>query len=156
MRRHLLTGLSFLAVILISIVPRTYVEHVLKPRLDTSARNFADRNIPLVFSEWNSEEYLARRSIAASSHMSDEALKDLFKRLSVLGKYVTHAGAMSTVAVSYDLFSITSATAQYNADVEFEHGFASLTLDLVKAGKAWRAKVSPGLSALRNAYLQRT
>jgi hypothetical protein len=128
------------------------------PRLNRESRQYADQTIRAVVAHWSESELIARGSpelVEAAENRIN--LSGLFVRWSQLGELIEYDGAKGAAHVTNNRETGRIITAYYVAHARFAHGYAEITIGLVKRTGEWRAasfSVAPSLapSAPRNLH----
>lgn len=108
--------------------------------LDSSSKAFVDTSLPAIAAAWSPDDTLRRaaRESKGVANAHPKRLRQLFKKLSALGRLRHYEGAKGEANIFYDATTGKSVTAAYTAEAAFEHGQAHFLVRLVQHDGQWQ------------------
>ena len=108
--------------------------------LDASSKAYIDENIPRIVSPWSKEELLKRSSpkLIELVNKNPDGLDQLFKKLSTLGAMTRYEGSEGQAYFFVNYPQGKSISAKYTAQAKFEHGDASIQVQMVQTDDQWQ------------------
>jgi hypothetical protein len=106
--------------------------------LDAESRLYADRTIIAIVSDWDERALLDQAGPEFKKACPARCIDALFVQAGDLGALKHYLGAKGQANMNYLIGEGTSVTATYIARAAFEHGAASIKLDIVKREGQWR------------------
>lgn len=108
------------------------------PQLDVSSKAYVDDAVPKIIATWSVDELLSRGSPRIRDAVDLDQLRDVFGRLSALGRLVSYDGAKGTSRMAFTPSDGKVVGAVYLAKATFEHGHAQVRISLVQVAGQWR------------------
>jgi hypothetical protein len=108
--------------------------------LDTSSKEYVDKNIPLIISSWSKDELLKRASPQLLNVINEkpDQIDHLFQGFAKLGAMRSYDGSKGDSNVSYTNRDGKVITAAYISDAIFENGDAHISVRLIQTSGSWK------------------
>jgi hypothetical protein len=107
-------------------------------KLDMSARDYADQNIPPILSSWSPQDLMNLASPELKKITPPDAINALFKKLSQLGELKTYEKAQGNSLMFYTPATGNRVTADLTMHAVFVHGVADLSIKLIQHDNQWQ------------------
>ena len=104
------------------------------PKLDSESKEYVDKTIPILVSEWNPEELKSRADNGLLPYLKEPQLENLYTMFRKLGHLKSYNGSKGEAKLHLNLPRGVSTTASYVATAEFENGTGTISMLLVKRG----------------------
>lgn len=108
--------------------------------MDTSSKEYVDKNIPIIVSSWSKDELLKRASPQLMKIVDDkpDQIDHLFQGFAKLGVMRSYDGSKGDSNVSYTNRDGKVITAAYFARATFENGSAQISVRLIQTSGSWQ------------------
>lgn len=109
-------------------------------RLDASSKAYVEINVPIIVSNWSTQELIKRASPQMLNTIRDRPgqLNQLFHRLSLLGVMQSFGRVKGESNLSYTLSNGKHVTASYVATARFANGTANIRIKLIRHAGHWK------------------
>jgi hypothetical protein len=106
-------------------------------RLDASSRQYVDRVVPAILSEWSPRELIRHASAEFKEPATAEEIDQVFLKLSELGVLKHCEKATGNSRISFTTQDGRVVTADYTAHAAFSKGSALIKIRLMEHGGRW-------------------
>jgi hypothetical protein len=105
--------------------------------LDAESKAYVDAAVPAITSHWDKNALLDRAGPELRAATTPGQIANLFDNFSRLGPLVHYEGATGQANMAYYTGKGGQITAVYEAKAKYEHGEATLRLNLMKHDGVW-------------------
>lgn len=130
-------GILFLILILIGGSFVIYGVFVAK-NYDASSRNYVDRIVPAIVSNWSSQALLKEGSPEFLQAIERDQINQLFSQCQRLGAFKSSQPAQGSAYVTMNYPKGKEITARYEKEVIFENGKTKIKVNLVQKEGDWK------------------
>jgi hypothetical protein len=137
MKKFFITlGVIFATLIVLAVVFIGYIAYT-GSKLDKSARDYADQNIPLIISTWSPDTFIKISSPELRKVATPRDIESLLKKLSELGHLKSYEKSEGNSQVFFNTESGKVVTADLTAHAIFDNGKANLNIRLIQHDGQW-------------------
>jgi hypothetical protein len=130
-------GAIFLFLIITVGAFVAYIALYAGPPLDTSSKEYVNKNIPKFLSTWDEKEITSRASSELMSVLKPGDMEKLVAMFSKLGKLKSYAGFNGNANIKLNIGSPNTITASYIGNAEFDNGSATVKIELIQKEGKW-------------------
>jgi hypothetical protein len=106
-------------------------------KLDTSSRQYVDKIVPAILSEWSPRELIRHASAELKEPATAEEIDQVFLKLSELGALKRCEKAAGNSRISFTTQDGRVVTADYTASAAFTKGTALIKIRLIEHDGRW-------------------